>query len=217
MKKTVISLIVCCLCPPLFAQQGSVEQLKDTAGAKELPVIAEPAPVTAAAAKEMTAAEPGFPKLREVKFLFGKQARTDKSNCTVTAQDGTMDIWECRNSDGKYRCYAEVTVDGKPFRVYGGCASSFSDCWSTGSSAVQDPCDSIESQGGGDPQPAGDTCTIKDQSSTIDVWACRDSEGKQRCYADAYINGSPMRIYGSCTTSMSDCWSTGSLAVNPCD
>jgi len=67
------------------------------------------------------------------------------------------------------------------------------------------------------PGPAVQTgCQVKDQSGTIDSWACRNSTGHWLCYADAIINGGNSRISGGCYESLSDCWSTGAGAVDPC-
>ena len=157
------------------------------------------------------------PWVREVKFTGGLPSRSAGRGCTVTDQNGDIDSWACRDSEGKIRCYADVNVNGNSFRINGGCAASFSDCWSNGASAVKDPCDSIADNGGSTPPPSGTGCTVTDQSGDIDPWACRDSEGKTRCYADATINGSPMRIYGNCVASFSECWATGSSPVDPCN
>jgi len=154
---------------------------------------------------------------REVKFLYNRSADKSTRGCTVKNQSGSIDSWECRNSPGKWRCYAEVEVNGKPFRINGACAESLGDCFWSGSSAVKDPCDSIEDNGGVTPPQPGDTCQVTNQSATIDSWACRDAKGSWRCYADAKINGSAVRIYGGCTDSMSECWSSGALAVDPCN
>ena len=47
------------------------------------------------------------------------------------------------------------------------------------------------------------------QSGTVDPYC---GAGNWRCYAE--VNGT--NIYGGCASSMSDCWSGGSGAVNPC-
>ncbi|MCX5786415.1 MAG: hypothetical protein NTX59_12075 [Elusimicrobia bacterium] len=217
MKKVLMILTVCGLYAPAFAQQVSINELKNAANNEQLSVPAIAAPSAAVPEKneiKKPIADKAEMPRREVKFRLGIPATNKSGNCSVTAQDGTLDSWACRNSDGKIRCYADVNVDGKTFRVNGGCAASYSDCWWSGSAAVKDPCDSIDVN----PDPApGSGCTVKDQDGTLDSWACRDSEGKMRCYADVTANGSSFRVYGGCFASFSDCWSTGPGAVNPCD
>lgn len=58
--------------------------------------------------------------------------------CRVTNQSGTIDVWGCRNSEGKIRCYADIELveSGVKTRVWGGCGSSYSDCWWNGNSRV---------------------------------------------------------------------------------
>jgi len=57
-------------------------------------------------------------------------------------------------------------------------------------------------------------CVVMDQSGTVDG-SCQASNW--RCYADVkYSDGRRDRVYGSCTNSLSDCWSSGVHAVRPC-
>ena len=66
---------------------------------------------------------------------------SDPGQCRIVDQSGTLEPYDCRNSDGNIRCYADVEYDnGTRLRVWGGCYESFSDCWSTGPGAV-DACD----------------------------------------------------------------------------
>ena len=219
MKKALLIITVCGLYVPVFAQQISLNQLKKAAanGQISAPAIAIPsAAVPGKTRITKQAADKAVMPQREVKFLPGIPAANKSENCSVTTQDGTMDSSACQNFDGKIRCYADVNVDGKTFRDYGGCAASYSDCWWNGSAAVQDPCNSIDVN----PDPAPPSvagCTVNDQDGTLDSWACRDSDGKIRCYADVNANGSSFRVYGGCFASYSDCWWNGAGAVNPCD
>lgn len=62
-------------------------------------------------------------------------------SCRVTDQSGSAEPWDCRDAQGVIRCYADVEYgNGTRLRVWGGCYSSYSDCWSMGSGAVK-PCD----------------------------------------------------------------------------
>ena len=57
--------------------------------------------------------------------------------CRVVDQSGSIDSWACRKSDGKIRCYADIELEGgAKTRVWGGCASTYSDCWAFGDSRV---------------------------------------------------------------------------------
>lgn len=215
MKTTFLFLVICGLTPAAYSQQTPLDQLTASAPDERFSAMAEPAP---AAVKNAPAAEnkpaQSFPR-REVKFLFGKPA-AKSANCAVADQNGTMDSIACRDFPGKIRCYADVRIDVKTFRVWGGCAESYSDCWWSGSAVVQDPCESIEVNPAlVAPQQTG--CKVKDQSGTMDSQACRDSEDKIRCYAEVEADGSSFKVYGGCFGSYSDCWSTGPGAVNPCD
>lgn len=86
-------------------------------------------------------------KLTAIPGLQAYQARAqdgcnpDPGRCTVKDQSGSMEAWECRDSEGKIRCYADVEYEnGTRMRVWGdGCYQTYSDCWSTGPGAV-DPC-----------------------------------------------------------------------------
>ena len=61
-------------------------------------------------------------------------------SCRVIDQSGSIEPWECRNSDrGNIRCYADVEYqNGTRLRLWGSCVGSYSDCWSSDS---VDPCD----------------------------------------------------------------------------
>ena len=61
-------------------------------------------------------------------------------SCKVIDQSGSLEPWECRDSDGKIRCYADVEYgNGTRLRIWGSCVSSYSDCWGSGAGNV-DPC-----------------------------------------------------------------------------
>lgn len=153
------------------------------------------------------------PKLiRQIAFLvlfFIPSVSHGEDQCRVTSQSGSIDGWFCQNQEGNIRCYADVEWEGdsEEKRIYGSCAESHSDCWSTGDSAI-DPCDD------------GD-CEILNQSGSIDAWACRNSPHSIRCYADIKVETGAsvkQRLEGSqCATDFSQCWSTGSKAFDPCD
>lgn len=59
--------------------------------------------------------------------------------CKLKDQSGTIDVGACHSSPGSWRCYADVEVNGNPFRVFGGCYGSLSDCFFSGAGAVK-PC-----------------------------------------------------------------------------
>jgi len=61
------------------------------------------------------------------------------AGCKVKAQDGVMDAGACQGAPGKIRCYADVTKNGVPSRVYGRCWSAYEDC-RLGGVGVVDPC-----------------------------------------------------------------------------
>jgi hypothetical protein len=69
---------------------------------------------------------------------------------------------------------------------------------------------------GCDPNPG--RCRVKDQSGSIEAFECRNGPGNWRCYADVeYDNGTRLRVWGGCYENLSDCFSTGNGAVDPCD
>ena len=223
MKNFITALILGALCVPSFAAQSTpIEDLKQAASCKDFAAIPVP---EAAKAGDKT-------NMNSVKFLADrKNVKSGKNGCTVTGQSGSIDSWACRNSDGKIRCYADVDVNGKSFRVYGGCVSSYSACWASGAGAVVSPCDSIADGGdvgngqtGGGSTPDNPTenasgCTFLGQGGSAKSWfPCRNpEEGKFRCHADASINGEIVRIYGACAPMPSDCELVGPYAVkNPC-
>jgi hypothetical protein len=58
--------------------------------------------------------------------------------CKVVDQSGTIESWECRNSTGKIRCYADVQYEnGTKLRIWGGCYDSYGDCWGSGEGKVE--------------------------------------------------------------------------------
>lgn len=216
MKKILAALVMAVLSAPAMAeQQTSLEILKQAAP--------EPGVVSAVRAPEISnvsdvSNSKDLPWQRRVTFMpEHKSAGGQKGTCTVTDLGGEMDISGCHGQDGKYRCYANVELNGNPFHITGACTESFSDCWATGSSVVKDPCNSI-SENTPSSQPSDETgCSIINQSGNIDPWECRNSpNGSTRCYADARINGREVRVFGACAASFSDCWYGKSAAVNPC-
>jgi len=73
--------------------------------------------------------------------VFAQAGLQRTEHCTVVDQDGTLNLWACRNSEDKIRCYADVRFDdGKTARVWGDCVKSFQDCWWNGDSRV-DACE----------------------------------------------------------------------------
>ena len=228
MKKTFICLIVCGLYAPAFAQQSVFKELEKSAGGVRISAPGDPVPSSAGSVAV-------------------------RASCSIVDQSGTLDSFACRNSEGKTRCYADIDVDGTPFRVYGGCYPTHMDCWSNGVGAVKDPCDSIDeaepranaafsarqTAGALDEKlrkannkgdlpamrevkflfdPAGTkggTYAVVDLGGVIDLWACRNSTGTMRCYADVITDGSSLRVYGGCWNSFSDCLWDGPGFVNP--
>ncbi|NUM89059.1 MAG: hypothetical protein HUU37_07640 [Bdellovibrionales bacterium] len=80
------------------------------------------------------------PKVEMLPAMAPMNCDPNPGSCRVVDQSGTIESWECRNSEGNIRCYADVEYqNGTRLRVWGGCVSSYGDCWSTGSSAVN-PC-----------------------------------------------------------------------------
>lgn len=61
------------------------------------------------------------------------------------------------------------------------------------------------------------SCSVSNQSGSVDAMC--GAQSPIRCYAEIeYSNGSNGTIYGNqCWKSLSDCFSNGSGAVNPCD
>jgi len=61
------------------------------------------------------------------------------------------------------------------------------------------------------------SCSIEDQSGTIDVSFCSGQSNSIRCYAEVeFENGSESKIMGGvCVDSFSDCWSSGEYRVEP--
>ncbi|MBC86031.1 MAG: hypothetical protein CL677_02540 [Bdellovibrionaceae bacterium] len=65
-----------------------------------------------------------------------------RNQCEVQDQSGSIEPWECRDSEHSILCYADVEFEnGIEMRIWGHqCWPSFSDCWTLGDGAI-DPCD----------------------------------------------------------------------------
>jgi hypothetical protein len=80
-------------------------------------------------------------------FMFSTSAFADENvqgteQCRVVDQSGSIEPYACRNSTlGSVRCYADIELEGgAKTRLWGGCVSTFSDCWWNGSGRV-DACE----------------------------------------------------------------------------
>ncbi len=152
---------------------------------------------------------------RRVDFRAANKAATARyGSCELTDQSWTTDSSGCRNSEGKSRCYAEVSFGGASLRLYGSCVTSPSECRGGGAAAVANPCDSIELLSGSLAH-AGGSCSVNDQSWTVDSSACGNMV---RCYADVDLGGAVVRFYGGCVDNnyAYACHGGNAGAVNPC-
>ena len=67
------------------------------------------------------------------------QANFVEPSCRILDQSGTL--FSGCNNGGKWRCYADVRYEtGERRKVWGACAESVSDCWSSGRSVVFPAC-----------------------------------------------------------------------------
>ena len=55
----------------------------------------------------------------------------EKNSCEAVDRSGSIDVWGCRDFDGKISCYTEYECeDGTSFTInHGPCVDSYADCW----------------------------------------------------------------------------------------